>query len=169
MFHADQKSSRACAALLIGLTFLFFLRVLAQALAAFLPIPSLPTMEEWVIPSASPFSTSGYIPYRLLLPIQVIILALQFLVCRDFLRGHGHFVSLTSKTGQILLWLSYLYFSSMLVRYIITMALYPERRWFGHTVPIFLHFVLAAFLFTLGRYNTRRVTVSISSPGSSEP
>jgi len=157
----DQRSPRAYASVLTLLALLFFVRVLAQALAALLPIPFLPTMDEWVLPSAPPFSTSGYIPYPILLPTQVIILLLQSLVCRDFLRGHGYFVSLRSKTGQILLWLSYLYVSSMLLRYIITMALYPERRGFGHTVPIFLHVGLAAFRFALGLYYTGRVTGSI--------
>jgi hypothetical protein len=155
-----MEPSRAYTVVLIGLTFLFFLRVLAQVLAAFFAIPFLPSMDEWVIPSASPFSTSGYVRYPILLPIQVMILVLQFLVCRDFLRGRGYFVSLRSKTGQLLVWLSYFYFTSMVLRYIITMALYPERRWFGHTVPIFLHFALAAFLFTLGRYNDRPGAVS---------
>jgi hypothetical protein len=138
------------------LTFLFFLRVLAQALVAFFEIPFLPSMEEWVIPSASPFSTSGVIPYPILLPIQVVILVLQIQVSRDFSRGHGYFVSLEPRVGRILLWLSYIYFASMVLRYIVTMVLYPERRWLGHTIPIFLHFVLAAFLFTLGHYATRR-------------
>ena len=155
-----MEPSRAYAFVLIGLTFLFFLRVLAQAVAAFFAIPFLPSVDEWVIPSASPFSTSGFIPYPILLPAQAIILVLQFLVCRDFFRGHGRFVSLRRKTGRVLMWLAYVYFTSMVLRYIITMALYPERRWFGHTVPIFLHFALAAFLFTLGRYNDRPGAVS---------
>src|SRR5262245_6156702 len=160
----DQKPSRAYAVVLIALMFLFLLRVLAQALAAFFTISFLPSMDEWVIPSKSPFSTSGYIPYSILLPIQVIILFLQLVISRDFLQRSGYFVSLKSKTGWVLIWLAYIYFASMVLRYIITMALYPERRWFGHIVPIFLHFVLAAFLFTLGRYNYSPGTVSDRSP-----
>ena len=155
-----MEPSRAYAVVLLGLTFIFFLRVLAQALVAFFAISYLPSMDEWVIPSASPFSTSGFIPYPILLAAQAIILVLQFLVCRDFFRGHGYFASLRRKTGRVLIWLAYIYFTSMVLRYIITMALYPERRWFGHTVPIFLHFALAAFLFILGRYNDRPGPVS---------
>src|SRR5262245_42473026 len=97
-----MESSRAYAFVLIGLTFLFLLRVLAQAFAAFFIISFLPSMDEWVIASASPFSTSGFIPYPILLPMQVMILVLQFLVCRDFLRSRGYFVSLRTKTGRIL-------------------------------------------------------------------
>ena len=39
----------------------------------------------------------------------------------------------------------------MAARYIVTMALNPELRWFTGTTPIWFHFVLAAFLFTLGQ------------------
>lgn len=138
------------------LTLLFFLRVAAQALVAFLDISFLPPFEEWVTPSASPFATSGLVPYPILLTAQIVILIFQVAVIRDFSRGDGYFVSLTGKTGRILLWLSYLYAGSMAARYVLTMALYPERRWFGHTVPIVLHFVLAGFLFTLGHYHTQR-------------
>ena len=138
------------------LALLFFLRVAAQALAAFADIPFLPPMREWITPSASPFSTSGLVPYPILLTAQVLILIFQIAVIRDFATGKGYFVSLSEKTGRILLWLSYLYFGSMALRYIITMTLYPDRRWLGHAVPIILHFVLAGFLFTLGVYQTRR-------------
>jgi hypothetical protein len=131
----DPRSPAVWASVLLTLTLLFLLRVLAQALVAFFDIPFLPSMEDWVVPSASPFSTSGFIPYPILLAIQVIILVIQFQVCRDFFRGHGAYASLSSKTGRILLRCSYLYFSSMLLRYIITMFLYPERRWLGHTIP----------------------------------
>ena len=144
------------------LTLLFLLRVAAQALVAFFDIPFLPPMREWITPSASPFATSGLIPYPILLTAQVLILIVQVAVIRDFATGKGYFVSLSEKTGRILLWLSYLYFGSMALRYIVTMTLYPERRWLGHTVPIVLHFVLAGFLFTLGYYHARRS----DAPGS---
>lgn len=138
------------------LTLLFFLRVAAQALAAVADIPFLPPFEEWVTPSASPFATSGLVPYPILLTAQVLMLIFQVAVIRDFAQGRGYFVSLSERTGRILLWLSSLYFCSMALRYVLTMAFYPERRWLGHTVPIALHFVLAGFLFALGHYHTQR-------------
>jgi hypothetical protein len=156
----DQGSIAAYTPILCLLTFLFLMRVLAQALVAFFDIPSLPSMEEWVTPSSSPFSTSGLIPYPILFTLQVLILIFQIKVCIDFSRGYGYFVSLRRQTARLLLWLSYLYFTSMVLRYVITMALYPERRWLGHTIPILLHFVLAGFLFTLGHYHTRRNTTA---------
>jgi hypothetical protein len=48
----------------------------------------------------------------------------------------------------------------MVLRYIITMAFYPERWWLGHTIPILLHFALAGFLFILGRYHARSAIVA---------
>ncbi|MGH7166571.1 MAG: hypothetical protein ACREIS_13725, partial [Nitrospiraceae bacterium] len=54
-----------------------------------------------------------------------------------------------------LVWFSYAYAGSMMLRYVITMGLYPERRWFRGTIPIVFHLVLAAYLFVLGHYHHR--------------
>lgn len=130
------------------LTFLFFLRVLGQLLVALFNVAFLPPMEEWY---------SGLIAYPILLSVQVLILIFQIKLCTDFFRGYGFFVVPRKRLGFWLRWLSYLYFSSMVLRYIIMMVLYPERRWFGGTIPIFFHFVLAGFLFTWGHFHTRWV------------
>jgi hypothetical protein len=74
-------------------------------------------------------------------------------------RGAGFFVQLRPRTGNILMWLSYIYAFAMAVRYVVTMTLHPELRWFTGTIPIWFHFVLAAFLYTLGRYQTRRAAL----------
>jgi hypothetical protein len=44
----------------------------------------------------------------------------------------------------------------MVVRYVVTMVLYPTLRWFTGTIPIWLHMVLATFLFIVGHYHARR-------------
>ena len=49
------------------LTFLFALRVLGQALVAFVGVAWLPIMEQWF---------SGLIPYPILLMIQFLVLVL---------------------------------------------------------------------------------------------
>ena len=149
---APRRGDALNAAVLWLLTVVFFFRVLAQALAAFADVPFLPRMDEWVRPSASAVSTSGLVPYPLLLAVQIAILVVQVLVSRDVTRGHGYFASLTPRTGRVLCRLGYLYFGAMVLRYAVTMAMYPERRWLGHTVPIVVHFALAGFLFTLGHY-----------------
>jgi hypothetical protein len=136
--------------LVLGITTLLFAaRVLGQLLAAF-DVAFLPPFERWY---------SGLMPYWLLLPVQIIMIALMLKIIRDFLRGAGFFVELKPRTGLILMWLSYLYALAMVVRYIVTMILHPELRWFTGTIPIWFHFVLAVFLYTLGRYQVRRTAL----------
>ena len=137
----------AYALVMWALTLLFFLRVLGQLLVAFFDAAFLPAMEEWY---------SGLVPYPILLPIQILILTFQVKVCMDFSRGRGFFVVQRKTMGRIVLWFSYLYFASMLLRYIITMVLHPDKRWFGGTIPIFFHLVLAGYLFTLGHFHSKR-------------
>jgi hypothetical protein len=50
-----------------------------------------------------------------------------------------------------------LYLAAMLLRYVMTMAWYPERRWLGTgTIPTVFHVVLAVYMLTLGRFYLRR-------------
>jgi hypothetical protein len=134
--------------LLLGtLTALFALRVLGQALVVFFEVGFLPPMERWY---------SGLVPYVVLLPVQLAMIAVMLKIIWDFARGAGLFVELRPRTGTILMWLSYLYAFAMVGRYAITMVRQPELRWFTGTIPIWFHLVLAAFFYTLGHYNARR-------------
>jgi hypothetical protein len=103
-------------------------------------------MSEWY---------SGLIPYLVLLPTQCFILLLMGVISCNFIRSKGYFITLKPRLGYGVIWFSYLYFGSMVARYIIVMSLHPDRRWFGGTIPIFFHFVLAYFLFIFGRYHTK--------------
>ena len=134
------------APLLWSLLFLFFLRVLGQALVAAFDVPFLPPMKQWY---------SGLIPYAILLPLQILIILLLANVATDFTRRRGFFVVPRRAMGRLLRGFSYLYFGGMAVRYVVSMALHPERRWLGGTIPIFFHCVLAALLFVVGHYHTR--------------
>ena len=96
-------------------------------------------------------SYSGVLPYPLLLPVQILILLVQVKISTDLWRGVGFFAPRRPRTGRTLCWASYFYASGMVVRYVLTMSLHSERRWFHGTIPIFFHLVLAAYLFTLGR------------------
>ena len=60
------------------------------------------------------------------------------------------------RTGVAIRGFSYIYFCGMVLRYVITMTLYPERRWFVGTIPIFFHFVLAGYLYVYSHVLTRR-------------
>ena len=128
------------------ITFLFFLRVLGQFLVAHWSTPFLPPMSEWY---------SGLIAYPLLLPIQMLILFVMIWISYDFTRGSGFLLVQRRKMGLALQYFSYVYFGSMVIRYIMTMALHPERRWFGGAIPIIFHWILAAYIFTLGYFHTR--------------
>lgn len=142
-----DNPSKPYALILWFLLALFFLRVLGQLLVAFFDLSFLPPMEEWY---------SGLIPYPILLLAQGLILILMIKISSDFSRGHGFFVIPRRAMGRFLTWFSYLYFASMVVRYVVTMALSPERRWFGGTIPIFFHFVLAGYLYVWGHFHTTR-------------
>ena len=104
-------------------------------------------MAEWY---------SGLIPYPILLSLQGLMLALMIKICVDFSRGRGFFVVQKKTMGRCLIWVSYLYFTSMVLRYGITMAMHPERRWLGGTIPIWFHFVLAGFLYAFGHFHYKR-------------
>lgn len=137
---------KAYAVVLGILAFAFFLRVLGQVLVAFFQVGFLPPMAEWY---------SGLLPYPVLLPIQILILIVQAKVSLDIGRDSGFFAARRQRAGKFLCWFSYVYFAAMVLRYVITMSLYPERRWLTGTIPIFFHWVLAAYLFVLGRYQKR--------------
>ena len=139
---------KAYATVLGGLAFAFFLRVLGQALVALDLASVLPPMEEWF---------SGLLAYRVLLPIQILILVVQAMMVRDIWRGSGLFALRRPGVGLPLRWFSCIYFAAMVVRYVLTMTMYPERRWLTGTIPIFFHCVLAAYLFVLGEYHSSRL------------
>jgi hypothetical protein len=147
---ATVTRTRGHALVLTLLASLFLLRVLGQVLVASFDVSFLPSMAEWY---------SGLVPYSVLLPAQIAILLLQAKISFDFFRADGWFVRPRPVVGRGLRWFSALYFTAMALRYLLTMAWYPERRWLGTgTIPIVFHWVLAAYLYTLGDYHVRAET-----------
>lgn len=138
---------RKLASLLWLLLFLFVLRVVGQMLVVFAGVTWLPPMEAWY---------SGLMPYPYLLPSQWIIIVLLVKVCRDFTRGTGLFVSSKRAFGNPVLYFGYVYLAVMVLRYILRMSFYPEERWFGGTIPIFFHYVLATYVILFGRFHRAR-------------
>jgi hypothetical protein len=128
------------------LLFLFCLRVLGQVLVAFWQVPFLPPMAEWY---------SGLLAYPWLLSSQLLIIVLYGMVCVDFTRGTGYFVEPSARFGRTLLIFGSVYLGAMVLRYIIRMAFSPDQRWFGGTIPIFFHWLLASFILLVGRYHRR--------------
>ena len=131
--------------ILAFLTFLFTLRILGQLLVALFDVGWLPPVEQWF---------SGVIPYPLLLVIQLLMLLLMCKITKEIWLSVGFFAERRGHWSQFLKRFSMVYASSMVLRYLLTMTLQPEMRWLGGVIPITFHFVLAAFIFTLGDYHS---------------
>ena len=140
--------AQGLAPLLWVLLGLFVLRVSGQALVAFLDVRFLPPMEQWY---------SGLMPYQYLLPAQIAIIALMARICLDFTRGRGRFVAPHRFFAVYWLTFGWTYLAVMVARYPVQMALHPEMRWLGGTIPIFFHWVLAAFVIFVGLYHRRHL------------
>ena len=129
-------------------TLLLLGRVLGQLVVATTAPRWLPPMEQW---------QSGLLPYPVLLASQAVVLMLMAWISLDFSRGAGFWVEPQPRLGPAALWWSYLYFTSMIVRYIIRMVRRPEERWLGGTIPIIFHSVVAAFQWTFGMFHVSRM------------
>ena len=119
-----------------------------RMLVAFWNVTWLPPMSEWM---------SGIMPYPYLLPSQMLIIVACAKVCLDFSKGRGWFVRTRPAFGRGVLYFGYLYFAGMIVRYGLQMILRPETRWFGGTIPIFFHLVLAGFIILFGLWHRARL------------
>ena len=126
-------------------TALFGLRVLGQALVVTRAPRWLPSNEHWY---------SGLMPYRYLLPAQLALLVVMIVTTFDVYRDRGMFAAdWWTGAAVYLAVLSWLYFAAMVVRYVLTMALRPESRWFRRTIPIWFHMVLAVALWAFAGYH----------------
>lgn len=125
------------AAVLVLLTVLFLIRVSCQLLVLARRPRWLPQMTDW-----------NLLPYRVLLPLQAALLAAMIAVCVSVLQG-----SAVPALRGIGVELSFGYWAALAVRYAVRMTRRPDQRWFGGTVPIVFHCVLATFLFVLGSYD----------------
>lgn len=126
--------------LLFGL--LFLLRVAGQVLVRLRRPSWLPPTEEW-----------NLMPYRYLLPSQLAILGVIVWLVTAFLGDSGRASEPSPAFGRAVVAFSVVYAAAMVVRYAVRMRRRPDARWFGGTIPIVFHWVLASFLFVLGSYH----------------
>jgi hypothetical protein len=140
--RSDPVEPGDAAAVLCLLSGLFLLRVTGQVLVRARAPRWLPPTSHW-----------NLMPYRTLLPSQLGILALMAWIDADFARGHGFWVEPRPSLGTGVLVFALLYASAMLIRYVVRMSRRPEQRWFGGTIPIAFHGVLAAFLLVFGSFH----------------
>ena len=96
---------------------LFLARVLGQIVVILLEPAWLPPMGEWY---------SGLLPYPLLLPVQMVILAVMLWINVGVMRGSGYFTRPHPRFGRFLFWFAIVYTTGMLVRYFVSDQAYPE-------------------------------------------
>ncbi len=123
-------------------SFLFLVRVAGQLVVRLRRPSWLPPTEEWNLS-----------PYRLLLPAQIAILALMTWVDISFSLDRGGPVSPRPRLGEGILLFAYVYAAAMAVRYGDRMLRRPAARWFGGTIPIVFHVVLASYLYVFGWFH----------------
>ena len=135
----DTDDPRRSSFVLASLTALFAVRVGGQ-LAVLAAHPRwLPPMEQW-----------NLLPYPILLPVQLALLALMGAVTVDLARGGVLLPAGEPSIGYALVGCACAYWSGMGIRYAVRMRRQSGERWFGGTIPIVFHCVLAAWLFVLG-------------------
>jgi len=97
-------------------------------------------MEAWY---------SGLMPYEYLLPAQIVIIAVMAKICLDFTRGHGFFFNKNRFFATAWLWFGIVYLAAMIARAVFL---------WDHPIPIVFHWVLAAFVITVGLSHRRRLS-----------
>ena len=137
-----ELGARKTAAYLLVFSLLFLLRVVGQLLVVLHAPRWLPPMNQWHL-----------MPYNLLLPSQIVFLGLMGWIVVSVFESVGPLARHNPAFGRFLIGFSFVYAGAMALRYAIRMYRRPGERWFGGTIPIVFHLVLAAFLFTWGRYH----------------
>jgi len=127
---------------LLFLGLLFLVRVVGQRVVLRASPSWLPPMKQW-----------NRLPYGFLFPVQLVFVLVIALMVADFLAGPWFFAEPNAGFGRVAVVFSFVYAGSMVVRYVVQMTRRPEARWFGGTIPMVFHIVLASFLFVLGTYH----------------
>jgi hypothetical protein len=144
-----MNDSAAYAPWLWFITILMTGRVFAQLLVVVARPRWLPPQgEQWM---------SGVMPYRWLLPAQLVVLVTMTWVSIDYTRGSGVFFQPHPRWAGFWLGFSYLYLGGMVARYIVRMRRRPDQRWFGGTIPIIFHSLMAAFLWIAAWFHVARL------------
>jgi hypothetical protein len=139
--HGTLETAELAPALWL-LTALFAARVAGQVVVALRQPEWLPPMDDW-----------NLVPYRVLLPIQLVMLGVMAWIDASFSASSGPPVDRAEAFGWALVAFSAIYAEAMAVRYAVRMRARPEARWFGGTIPIVFHLVLATYLYALGSFH----------------
>ena len=117
-------SAETTGAFLALFTVLFAMRVAGQLVVRRAAPRWLPPMDRW-----------NLMPYRLLLPIQLVLLAVMSWIVSLLARRRGTPRRAAPRTRALRRRLRFLYAGSMVVRYAVRMRRRPGERWFGGADP----------------------------------
>ena len=141
VWWTDFENPSDIASILWLFTGLFVLRVVGQMLVAVSHQSWLPPMEQW-----------NLVPYTILLPIQLVFIAVMIWIDLAFTWETGISIATYPGFGRFLIIFSAVYALAMPIRYVIRMSRRPDQRWFGGTIPMVFHIVLASYLYILGGF-----------------
>lgn len=144
VLRRDGLGPRTAAWYLLLFSLLFALRVAGQVFVVLRGPAWLPPMGEW-----------NLMPYRLLLPIQVVFVAVLFAIVAGLASRESPLAEQHPSFGAFLIVFGAVYAGSMAIRYAVRMRRRPGERWFGGAIPIVFHVVLAGFLLTWGSYHVQ--------------
>ncbi|MDB5809122.1 MAG: conserved rane protein of unknown function [Betaproteobacteria bacterium] len=125
-----------------SLTFLFFLRVGAQALQRWAPQTYLPAFNDF---------QGSSLPYWLLFASQLIILILML---RYSWRIGANRLAVNARAGKLLIRIGSIYMFGSLARVAVGLTIPAAPAWFTSWIPATFHLVLAAFVLTISAYHT---------------
>jgi hypothetical protein len=117
---------------------LFVVRVVGQIEVLVLSPHWLPPFRAW---------ESGLIPYSVLLPIQIILIAWMAIIATDHWRGSGYFWVTHRSTRRRLMIIAEIYFAVMLLRVAIAAYIPPHSLAERGLIPVIAHWDLAAFIY----------------------
>lgn len=137
-----MSAAKQAGGLLWACVALFAFRVIAQAEVLLLEPAWLPDMDAWY---------SGLLPYPLLLPAQIVILALMAVVAWNPRVRRGLFARAHPRTAGALRVLALVYFLAMAARLIWIVETHGFEYWREGAIPVAFHWVLALFLLVSGR------------------
>jgi hypothetical protein len=138
---------------LAGLTLLFSLRVIGQALQLWAPQSYLPSFDRF---------QGSNLPYPVLLATQLVILALMVNTAYGVASGRA---TLGPGAARVLWWAGTVYFGGSIARIVVGAAYTQAPPWFTAWIPAFFHVVLAAFVLTLAAaHASSNVTIRMAAP-----
>lgn len=121
---------------------LFAFRVIAQVEVLLLAPAWLPDMDAWY---------SGWMPYSVLLPAQIAILASMAVAAWNPRIRHGLFALTHPRAAAALRVFAVAYFVVMAARLLWILEQYAFEYWREGAIPVAFHWVLALFLLISGR------------------